>query len=163
MGSCPTATHIGDEPRRFLTEAQASKTEACSASLVPLCAWTAGLTGFRPSEKRCEKGHFTRGLMHGRFAACFPQGGDVLETADRQTQIEFGQERLQEVGQALRTPVRQGVCVGAADPDGRRAPSASAMIRSVASRTPESNITGVEPAALTTPGSSCSVEIPEFA
>jgi hypothetical protein len=59
--------------------------------------------------------------MHRRFAARFPQGGDVLKTADRQTQIEFGQERLQEVGQALRAPVRQGVCIRAADPDGRRA------------------------------------------
>jgi hypothetical protein len=33
-------------------------------------------------------------LMQGRFATGLFQGGDVLETADGQAQIEFGQERL---------------------------------------------------------------------
>ena len=32
--------------------------------------------------------------MQGRFATGLFQGGDVLETADGQAQIEFGQERL---------------------------------------------------------------------
>jgi hypothetical protein len=66
------------------------------------------------------------------------------------------------VGKALRAAVGQGVCVGPADSDGRGA-RASAITTSVASRTPESNMTGVEPAAATMPGKSSSVGIPEFA
>ena len=96
---------------------------------------------------------FDTGLLEGR---------DVLESADRQAQIEFGQEGLQIVGQAFHAAVRQRVGIGPPESDGRRA-SANAMIASVAERTPESNMTGVEPAALTTPGSNCSVETAEFA
>ena len=42
--------------------------------------------------------HRGRRLVHGRFATRFLQSGDVLEAADGQAQIEFGQERFQEVG-----------------------------------------------------------------
>ena len=60
--------------------------------------------------------------IHGRFAASFLEAGDVLEATDRHAQVQFGEERFQEVGQALGAAVGQGVCVGPADADGRGAP-----------------------------------------
>ena len=66
------------------------------------------------------------------------------------------------MGQAFCTAIRKGIGIGPPIPTAV-APSANAMIASVAERTPESNMTGVEPAALTTPGSNCSVETAEFA
>jgi len=57
--------------------------------------------------------------MDGQLATRLFKGGDVLESADRQTQVEFGEEGAEVVRQALSAAVRQGVRVGAPDPDGR--------------------------------------------
>ena len=60
-------------------------------------------------------------LIRGWLAAGVLETGQVLEAADRQAQVEFGEKRLQEVGQAFGTAV--GQCVGVrpaeADGDGR--------------------------------------------
>src|ERR1700733_6975639 len=50
-----------------------------------------------------------------------PEGRNVLESADCQTQIELSQEGPQIVGQAFCTAVRQGIGIGPPNSDGRRA------------------------------------------
>src|SRR6202167_5943516 len=47
--------------------------------------------------------------MDGQLATGLFKGGDVLESADRQTQVEFGEEGAKVVRQALSAAVRQGV------------------------------------------------------
>ena len=53
------------------------------------------------------------------FAAGLLESCNVLESADCQREIEFGEEGLRVVGQALGAAVGQCVGVGAADPDRR--------------------------------------------
>src|ERR1700756_2206444 len=50
------------------------------------------------------------------FAAGLFKRGDVLESTDRQAQVEFSQEGPQVVSEALGAAVGQGVGVGPADP-----------------------------------------------
>jgi hypothetical protein len=57
--------------------------------------------------------------MDGQLAAGLFKGGDVPESADRQTKVEFGEEGPEILREALSAAVRQGVCVRAPDPDGR--------------------------------------------
>jgi hypothetical protein len=46
------------------------------------------------------------GVLHVRdqFDAGFLELGDVLEAADRQAQVQFGEKRLEEVGEAFAPP-----------------------------------------------------------
>ena len=85
--------------------------------------------------------------IHDRFAARFHDAGDVIEATDRHAQVQFGEERVQEVGEAFGAAIGQGVCVGPADSVARLA---SAITASVVSRTPESNMAGAERAAVRT-------------
>src|ERR1700685_957609 len=96
-----------------------------------------------------------------------PEIGEGGIAVDGHQEIGFGQKRAQHVDDAVGPAEREPIGVGAPDPDPRGAPPppaaapiASALTIWVPERTPESNRTGVAPAAFTTAGSMSSAGMP---